>query len=286
MTKNVTTIAPSTLSRQARIWSRSSTPSPAAPAPGVRSGRRKALAAGRIRPCRVRRVSLSTTAAALGCDAGDERLGVRGPPGGGGLLDRRPGRRSGRRGPPGIAEYCSAAVASASLAVVVRGRGTVGRRRSRSRGPRSPDRAAPPAAGRRPRVPAECRRSARATRSSVRFISTAPATAPASTTCTHHRQHQVLPALHGSESASLTATSLHADDRDVVGEAAVCPCAVSRPRSISASTNSGPGSAASERAISSSPSSPSRSSPRPEWPSNSPSVSSTRPVPLGQLATG
>ena len=103
---------------------------------------------------------------------------------------------------------------------------------------------------------------------SVRFISSPPATSADQHHHTHRGQHQVLPALHGEPP-----TGRRIGRGCVIGLSAPrgpprCRRSgrrvhrrVSQASSMSASTNSGPGRAACERANSSNPSSPRRSLP-------------------------
>ncbi len=88
---------------------------------------------------------------------------------------------------------------------------------------------------------------------------------------THRGQRQVLPALHGEPSPWLRPGRAHLVDRSTRTTAISsvnppCACARFEAASMSASTNAGPGRAASERATSSNPSSPSRSLPSPGVP--------------------
>src|SRR6202000_1148403 len=102
---------------------------------------------------------------------------------------------------------------------------------------------------------------------------------------THRAQHKGLPSAHGQLRSAPKRRGHHIvrSNRSTAMSSVSPPCPsarVSAPSMI-ASTNAGPGNAASERASSSSPSSPRRLLPCPECPSNSPSVSSTNPYPPG-----
>lgn len=106
---------------------------------------------------------------------------------------------------------------------------------------------------------------------------------------THDGQHDILPTLHRQPGRHVAAPLPFGhrfpvrSTRTTAMSSLIPPCDAARSSTASmrASTNAGPGSAASDRASSSRPCSPRRSLPRPTWPSNRPSVSNTSPLPSG-----